>query len=1149
MLQSILNKLEGIGHVGNMTIPQREVYPRTQLSIQSLDINQPGLIREEDQFILSCVARGSPTINFRWFKDGISINVTATRKWLKLIKDPRVADQYTGLLGIERAHPFDEGIFTCQVEDFGLKECLSKRVVLEKIPLVKIEPFSLTVKKGDNFTIKCITADESKDGTKYIYSWTKNKELLPVRTEFEKYEVLFPSGSILQVRSVDKNTEYSCLVQGSKVSSEKVVSVYVVDRKGVNTCRMRIQLDMTWPETAADTISIINCPKAYTGFATRYCALKDKNKPAWEMPSFSDCTHHQLGHIYEKFQRLKLGYVSTSLEKLLNSLLSHVQTVKLLPGEGAKVLNIIQEMVQYTAALKLSSYESRNITNNLFLIIDKVLSTPESLNQQKDIRSAFEVIKEQISILGTSLLGSMSPSVRISMNTIDMTIVNLTHYRTNKYFHIPNNLDKLLTKWLGVQISATNILSNDATIRFAAGVVFRNISSYMPPRLFLRDRDGSEIEYEIYSHIVTIFPLPELFDMYPIAIDFKHQPNQKPNKSADETWGVKCGYADMSTFTYSWNIYSCYKEALNEMRTRCICPKHGIFALLLTLTPKSKTEESLPTVLILVIGCALGIVFTFIAIICLAVSSFLKQKSSITILKLQCSISVFIFEVVFTAAILLEPTQKYFLLILAGLEASMLLGLSSHLSKLLMIFTELIELPKSMTSKQTVIGIISGVPVITVFASHLSYKTMDVKLESWWILQGTLSFNIFICVTLMMALLFAFIYTIVMKKLDNLMKINEKYAKPLLRRKRLLRRSCYIFTFLILFSISSIIYMNNPNKLWSVFQFSTINVLVGLVILICYVLKSETRLQQLFVNKKKNDNIFFSINSSISSPLKFITKQDAEIENDFTPQTRQETQQFTLVSRESTKSSIVVKSQNIAATFESCLQNNPACDSHLDKIVSSNRLKQPASLEHYNSSPQGSRRYSASATLCSPDILSNKVCVELDLVASSIQCQPNRNIFSTSIPSLSPDKTITTLLDYHIEAPVPARGTETSYKERTQPDGHDDSIICEKNLSTVEEVSETETDSPEVSEKLLCPENHKCKNTSTNSGNTAIKSDNLDGMLDSISQDLEYLLNNSEDVNISSIKSASKGPASLRQGISNVVDDDNQDNITIRSKC
>uniref|UniRef100_A0AAR5P1W8 Ig-like domain-containing protein n=1 Tax=Dendroctonus ponderosae TaxID=77166 RepID=A0AAR5P1W8_DENPD len=171
----------------------------------SVDINQPGVIRENDEFILSCVARGSPSMTFRWFKDGTFVNLTFTpHKWIKLIKHPHVTDQYTALLAVGTARKYDEGKFTCQVEDFNIQQCKSKFVKVKRPPLVKIEPMSLTVRKGQNFTVNCVTL-EGNWGIigKYTYSWTKNKELLPVRTDSERYETLYPAGTILQVFGIE----------------------------------------------------------------------------------------------------------------------------------------------------------------------------------------------------------------------------------------------------------------------------------------------------------------------------------------------------------------------------------------------------------------------------------------------------------------------------------------------------------------------------------------------------------------------------------------------------------------------------------------------------------------------------------------------------------------------------------------------------------------------------------------------------------------------------------------------------------------------------------------------------------------------------------------------------------------------------------
>lgn len=271
-----------------------------------MSINQQGIIREKDEFILSCVARGSPSIQFRWFKDGMFVNTsTSSRKWTRLIKDPRQTDQYTALLAIERAETTDSGSFTCQVEDLNVQNCLSHSVVVRNSPIVKIEPMSMTVKKGDNFTIKCFTLDEN--GVKYTYSWTKNKELLRVRTQTEKYEILYPSGTILQIYNVEKDVQYSCLVQGDSLHGEKIIDIHVVDREGVRTCPRNFYINLLWPETAPNTYSIQECPKGYMGVAFRSCSLRDERRPVWGMPDYSDCTHSILQNV--QYKVIKLVFV------------------------------------------------------------------------------------------------------------------------------------------------------------------------------------------------------------------------------------------------------------------------------------------------------------------------------------------------------------------------------------------------------------------------------------------------------------------------------------------------------------------------------------------------------------------------------------------------------------------------------------------------------------------------------------------------------------------------------------------------------------------------------------------------------------------------------------------------------------------------
>lgn len=49
-------------------------------------------------------------------------------------------------------------------------------------------------------------------------------------------------------------------------------------------------------------------------------------------------------------------------------------------------------------------------------------------------------------------------------------------------------------------------------------------------------------------------------------------------------------------------------------------------------------------------------------------------------------------------------------------------------------------------------------------------------------IRETLAFNIFVTVTAIIFILFVFIYVIVMKKLRELMNVQEKHAKPIKKR-------------------------------------------------------------------------------------------------------------------------------------------------------------------------------------------------------------------------------------------------------------------------------------------------------------------------------------------------------------------------------
>lgn len=284
--------------------------------------------------------------------------------------------------------------------------------------------------------------------------------------------------------------------------------------------------------------------------------------------------------------------------------------------------------------------------------------------------------------------------------------------------------------------------------------------------------------------------------------------------------------------------------------------------------------------------------------------------------------------------------------------------------------------------------------------------------------------------------------------------------------------------------------------------------------------------------------------------ISVLTKQDAEVENECGPHMKPDCQQFTLRGSEFPKPTTVSKSQSITATFESCLHTSTSfCDSHKEGSSTPRREKTQPPLEHYSSSPQTFRKYPNISTCShSPDILATKVCVELDLVASSLQSsklhpittnEPPRRIIYPPKVVITPDDAIAKILE--TEAVV----VQTE-RERTQPDGHDESITVEKTVKTLDEGIKT-----------IEEEEEEVATASTPSENIEVSSDKLDGMLDSICHDLDYLLNRSDEVeavSTSSLRRVSKPPgASVKHRIPEELLKDETTNIpesiTLRTNC
>jgi uncharacterized membrane protein len=76
----------------------------------------------------------------------------------------------------------------------------------------------------------------------------------------------------------------------------------------------------------------------------------------------------------------------------------------------------------------------------------------------------------------------------------------------------------------------------------------------------------------------------------------------------------------------------------------------------------------------------------------------------------------------------------------------------------------------------------TGVPVLAVLCNHLAHHSTGWQLKSWWLLCGTMLFNIFIASAVVMLILFVFLYFSVMRRLNMLSSKNSAGSKAIGRR-------------------------------------------------------------------------------------------------------------------------------------------------------------------------------------------------------------------------------------------------------------------------------------------------------------------------------------------------------------------------------
>ncbi|XP_049782694.1 adhesion G protein-coupled receptor L4 [Schistocerca cancellata] len=830
------------------------------LRLQEVKVNQKNPVRENEEFIVSCIAQGSSHMTFTWFKDGVFVNHSKSIRnmWTKLIPMGS-EDQYNAMLGIESATPLDAGWYTCQVVDLEVQQCKSVYVEVLSQPQVKISPMSVTVERGEDVTVKCMSTSSYQRHEKYGYNWTKNKALFPMMRNKIIWEDLYPSGSILKIFKAQKSAIFDCQVQGSVASNSASVTVEVVNKSVVAVNRQQpLHLRPECPEIRQCSSSggYKGTQSAATGRRTGKCR---------------DIHLARRRYLQFQFILLTLGYQNTTgAETLADTLALLKKLTRLLPGEGEQVLDLLHDVQSYLNQTNFLDDILASV-NDFYEIISILLDNPFSIQNPEKIVQLQELVNQESIIWGSFLIPMKTYKLQLSSIELIVSPFKTTSL-TGKTFqkHFTSTSTTVINK-MTIYIDALKRRAYLNGTYCIAVVIYRNLTRFLPARYSCKMGDGTEMEYEINSQVVTVqlgygrsllHPAPGTFQ-----VDLEME--QVIKEYNPLRWKSTCAVTSVAQVEHSWNIEGCKTHNGANNISSCRCYQPGSFAIL--MTSHNAVLTSAPTInqhLIPLVGCIVCLLQTMMTLV-LLLPHWWYHQNCLVFLKLQCSLAVMAAMITFVYVFQGSVGKEFFPYVTTSLEAFMLIGNSSHISKLLIVYTEVVKIPKVKHLKQTVICIITGVPVLALLCSHLVHHSTDWNLNSWWLIIGSTTFNIFITSITIMLLLFAFLYFMVIRKLSNYSRERHSGTKSVKYRTGLLKRAGIIFLMMVIVEISSILYINLQTVTYH-YVFSVSTSLLGFSVLVCYIISSECPLHTKLLHKLKlvkTADVDFS-SDSLNSPLR-----------------------------------------------------------------------------------------------------------------------------------------------------------------------------------------------------------------------------------------------------------------------------------------
>lgn len=852
------------------------------LKLQRLRINQVNdyEVHLGEQIVLPCTAHGSSIIRFTWYKDSMLVNTSKAIREISINHLPNDgSDVYTSILTIEKATLLDAGQYTCRVIDgmdsWGVQQCKSIYVEVRDEPDVKVMPMSASVEKGNNIQLTCMTPNMRNIGIGF--GWTKNRALLKLEPGQAVWEDLYPAGSILKITNIQKSAIYTCNVAHKSMS----VRVEVMNRTLIPICFKENSWGLQWPDTAPGSEALLECPRYFVGRrVSRLCSMKDATTPEWQIPDFSSCLYEPLILPYNNFQSLTLGYQKTTSSDTILAFweILRKRALPLYPGEGDRITCMLAEIERYQHST--DPEDASTSAQALIRIINRILSDGYSILAQQKLSVLLQLTQRNLIHWSKQLkdeYGYANEHLPLSSMVVDMQQLqsqsgdSITHV-----LQMPSSID-MYPDWYEDKVAIRlwkkkqrNVKSNNTYTGIV--IVYKNLSRFIPSTYVMELDDGTDLEFRINSRVITVavpsFGADKNNKIW-VDLQIRHFQNQT------SSWNTSCVLMEIAG---SFDFDACITNTVSgDGVTHCLCPTTGTVAVFLTARAVrvvlAKTEA---TAFIIILGCSSCLVQCLLSALILG-AFWRKHKSWLNFLKLQCCGALIGAMALFIYAVHIDLPESSYSLVETGLEAFLLVGMSAPISEVLIVYAELTQTRPSQHLQPTLIAVITGVPILAVFATELTHQTTGIQHESWWLIYGSDVYNIFVSCATTMFFVFIILYIGVLHKVRSLVKENVMKREAVEARIRILHRAAIIICGMVTMEASSIFYINSSSEIFH-YIFGSLSFALGFSIIIVYIINGECTVIGPILRRirwKRNVD-----EEHTSEPIKVCSKTDAEVEND-----------------------------------------------------------------------------------------------------------------------------------------------------------------------------------------------------------------------------------------------------------------------------